>query len=128
MRPGERPCEDLAASQEAFHALFEDKSDLRIPLFRCIEGDGYTLYLGLPYRTTLQDLIQLNIFDNPPTAAESDVEAFLYRRHQTDSMVYAEYGRQFDRNLIYLLVAASDTAAVESLLSRDSFTKRFNQN
>lgn len=124
----EQVSDSTVACGEAWSRMYGSTTE-QVPLFRCIQGDSSVLYVGLPVRTTLRRLEELNIFGLPKAAllSESEEGVYFYKRHRTDSLIYAEYCRQFNRTLVCVVGATASDGRADSLLNRKSIANRFKQ-
>ncbi len=124
----EQVSDSARACQAMWDGLYARTSE-QVPLFRCIEGDSAMIFVGLPVRTTLRRLEELNIFGLPDDSVESEREegVFFYKRHQTDSLTAAEYCQQFENALVCLVATATDSVHSGRLFSREAIANRFKQ-
>lgn len=114
--------------KEKYLSYFKN-STLQIPLFKCIKNKDYTLYLGIPYDTSIEKLVELQTIDQTsnPTVLQSDTVSYLFKKQKNDTTYLSEYSKVFDQNLIYVLAVTHSKTMSDSLFNQTDLANRFNQ-
>lgn len=113
--------------KEIYNSVMDGRA-IQIPLFRCIKGDNYLMFLGIPYNTSIKQLAT----DNPNHTSkhsffESDSTTYFYLRQRNENGNITEYSKVFDKNLVYILTVSDSVELSDSLFNRAMLSKRFNQ-
>jgi hypothetical protein len=105
-------------------------SHLQIPLLKVINGRDYTIFLGIPYNTSLKKLTQIQLLQNSTDSIlfQSDSSSYYFKKQNNDSIFIAEYSRIFDKNIIYILAETRSKLIADSLFNQTQFSNRFNIN
>ncbi|MGF1532341.1 MAG: hypothetical protein ACFCUI_01455 [Bernardetiaceae bacterium] len=90
-----------------------------VPLFRLVQGQGYRIFIGIPYQTTLQDLLAHPI--DSATTLRAEASGFVRRLNRKGQTLIEEAIVQEDGNLVYLLLQTNtlpDTSSHQLLQQR----------
>jgi len=106
-------------------------SDLiQVPLFRYIHHDKYDLFIGIPYSTSIEAMIQHRLDQSEPkdTCVYSDSTIFC-KRYKNDDYFIREYAiMTSNKSLIYLATMSRSKEISISLLNEDNLSKRLTNN
>ena len=125
---GEKLCFSETNNKEHYHAYFSN-TDLQIPLFRCIENKDYLIYIGIPFNTSLSELVEFQILNHleSPISFESDTLSYFYKSHKIGTDYHIEYSKEIDKNLIYILAVTNSRAIFDSLFSHKTLSNRISK-
>lgn len=113
--------------KEHSYASLTSSSSIQIPLFKCIEGSGYTIYLGIPVNTSIPQLARQRGKEIPnPLISASDTSTYSYLRHQQDTLLLTEFTRRMDANIFYVLAVCQSPSMADSLFSLEALLGRIN--
>ena len=113
--------------KEIFNSYF-DKNDVQIPLFRCIKSDKYLIFIGIPFNTSLKELINYSLTQSlNQTFFEGDSISCFYKTYSNEKEQITTYARNFSNNLVYVLTVTNSTELSDSLFSTKELSNRFNQ-
>ena len=97
----------------------------QIPLFRYIEGDDYTMYIGIPFNASLSHLIGSKLNGSTITAL-TDSSTYKYEEYGIDSLHTTELVVQIDKSILYILCETKSENAQNCLFNKDSLIQRIN--
>ncbi len=113
--------------KEIFNSYFDHKS-IQIPLFRYIRSDSSQIFIGIPFRTSIKDLLEYNLSATYiQTYSEGDSTTSFYKKYKSDSEYIEIYARDFDNNLVYVLISTQSLTISDSLFSLQNIAQRFNR-
>jgi hypothetical protein len=120
---------DLTPEIKDNYLSYFKNTNLQIPLFKSFKAEDYTIYIGIPYNTSIEKLIELQIVDQTanPIILESDNSSYFFKKQNTDTTYISEYSMLFDKNLIYILAITDSKTISDSLLNQIELSNRFNQ-
>ncbi len=102
--------------------------NIQIPLFRYIKHTNYEIFIGLPFNTSIKDIVdsQLNkteakdtssLFQNSPSA--------FYKKNNKDDVYITAYASEIDKkSLIYITAITASKALSDSLFNQNELSKR----
>jgi hypothetical protein len=124
---GEKIIEIDSTKKESFRSFFDHKF-VQIPLFRCIKSESYLIFLGIPYNTSLKKLADGGLKEEYIVKFfESDSVNYFYRRYEkADSGNIIVYTKNFDNNLVFVLVTSRTKTLSDSLFNKIALSNRFN--
>lgn len=104
-------------------------SHLQVPLFKSIQNTEYSIYLGLPFNTTIEKLFHYELVAETKATllAQSDTLSYLFKQHYNDTLYISEYAKVFDGNLVYLLATTKSEEISDSLFNQTALSNRFNE-
>lgn len=124
MREEEQAVEIDNDRREQFAAYFDDLS-VQIPLYRCITGRNYTVFIGIPLNAAISELARQNLADIfNPTVFAGDSVTFLYKKYQGENEVVSIYSKNFDRNRIFILASTNSAELSDSLFNIKALSDR----
>ena len=112
--------------QQFFQSHF-DSTKIQAPLFKLIKSNTYTIFLAIPFNTSLSELRDVQEFPNDSLILEKQENSSFYEHYQLNADHAVIYARNFDGNLIYMLSVASNIGEVDSLFSLNKVSNRFVQ-
>jgi len=113
--------------KEIFNSYF-DKNDVQIPLFRCIKSDKYLIFIGIPFNTSLKELMDYSLTQSlNQTFFEGDSTSYFYKTYSNEKEQITTYARNFSNNLVYVLTVTNSTELSDSLFSTKELSNRFKQ-
>ena len=110
---------------EAYLNYFEGQN-FQIPLFRYIEKEGYKIYIGLPYRVTISDLLNFNVASQTAQLleAKTDTVSHSYKKYQSATTYTVEYIAQYEGNHIYVLAITDSKETSDNLFDLNKLSTR----
>jgi hypothetical protein len=122
----ERPAKVITPSIKDTYQSLYNQSSIQIPLFKCIQANEYTLYIGLPYNTSISKLIESQSAHQAHFSDfRSDSLTYYYLSQKTNDVYLAEYTVNCNGNLIYVLAETKNSAVCDSLFNFDKLSNRF---
>ena len=113
--------------KEIFHSYINNKS-VQIPLFRFIESKDYSIFVGLPFNTSIKELSNLSIAPTfNQTFFEGDSTSYFFKKYINDKEHVSIYTRNFSNNLVYVLTVTNSAIKSDSLLHKNALSNRFQQ-
>lgn len=111
---------------ETYKSYFSNE-DIQIPLFKYIKGKNYSIYISIPYNTTLKNL-EKQQFINPKFNQknfQTDSTSYFFRKFADKSTYISIYSKEFDKNLIFVLTETNSKKISDSLFNKTKLSKRF---
>ena len=114
-----------AIEKDNFFSYFDEQAP-RIPLYKCIKNSNiYTIYIALPYNTSIQDLSNTNLIScHQDTLAHVRDVAYNYRKYKCLNEYVSEYTILLDDNMVCLLTSTSSALIADSLFSFEAMKNR----
>ena len=105
------------------------KNNIQIPLFKCIINKNYTIYLGIPYNTSIKKLMKFQILDQTvgQVELETDTLTYFFKKQNNSTIYISEYSKVFDKNLIYILAITKSKMISDSLFKQTELSNRLIQ-
>ena len=100
-------------------------SDLQVPLFKCVKGDQYTIFLGIPYETSIEEIADAQSLVENPLLFEAESDSPLLIRNHPNGVYSTEFLVPSGENLFYVLATSSSQAIQDSILTKEILTNRF---
>ena len=100
-------------------------SDFQIPLFKCIKGDQYTIFLGIPYETSVEEIAEAQRFIEDPLLFEVGSTSPLLIRNHPNGTYSTEFLVPLEENLFYVLATSASQPLLDSILTQEALTSRF---
>jgi len=95
----------------------------QIPLFRCIQGNEYYMYIGIPFNTSFNSLVSNKLFGTSINVL-SDSSTFKYEVLKSDSIFTTELVLNINSNLLYILCETESGDIQHEMLNKDSLIQR----
>ena len=110
---------------ELYLNYFEGQN-FQIPLFRYIEKEDYKIYIGLPYRLTIPDLLDFNVATQTAQLleAKTDTVSQSYKKYQSSTTYTVEYIAQYEGNHIYVLAITDSKETSDNLFDLNKLSAR----
>jgi len=122
---GEEVVKIDSKKEKIFNSYF-DKKFIQIPLFRCIKSDGYLIFVGIPFNTSVKELTNVSLTPTlNQTFVEGDSTNYLYKKYSNDKEQITVYTRNFSNNLIYVLTVSDSAEISDSLFNLKALSNRF---
>ncbi|MBE9466764.1 MAG: hypothetical protein IMY72_00415 [Bacteroidetes bacterium] len=104
-------------------------SNIQIPLFKCVKNKDYTIYLSIPYNTSIEELTKFQIFGKTLGQKElqTDTLSYFFKKQYIDTAYISEYSKIFDENLIYILAITNSKIISDSLFNNTELSTRLIQ-
>ena len=108
-----------------YNSLFKDKS-ISIPFYKSIRGDGYMIFIGIPYQLSTNDLMDLYLLDPSRVQVKtySDAKVIFYRTYKSAKINLVEQIVQINNNLLFILISASNEAIIEQKFTANQILSR----
>ena len=115
--------------KEDYLSYFKNTNS-QIPLLKIIKNKNYTIYLGIPFKTSIEKLIKFQIFGQTSDSLtmQSDSLTYFFKKQKKDASYISEYLQVFDKNYIYILATTNSKTISDSLFNKTELSLRFNQN
>lgn len=125
---GERVVNTDYLIAENYQSYFKS-SNIQNPLFRCIKNQDYTIYLSIPYNTSIDTLMKFQILGQTAglTELQTDTITYFFKRQNNDTTYISEYSTVIDKNIIYLLTTTNSKKVSDSLFNQTDLSNRFIQ-
>jgi hypothetical protein len=125
LNDGEKVVEIDSQKKEIFNSYF-DKKSIQIPLFRCIKSDGYLIFVGIPFNTSVKELTNIDFANTlNQTFFEGDSTNYLYKKYSNEKEQITIYTKNFDNNLVYVLTVSDSAELSDSLFNIEALSNRF---
>jgi hypothetical protein len=125
LNQGEKAEKIDAQKKEIFNAYIDPKS-IQIPLFRSVVADSFKLFIGIPYNTTLKNLTECKLVSPfEQTNFEGDSTQQFYKSYKNDRQHVVMYARNFENNLVFILVTSKSKRVIDSLFNHRTISSRF---
>lgn len=125
---GEYECEINSSTQDTYRRFF-DNNKIQIPFFKHIKHSNYDIFIGIPYNTSLKQIIQDRIqnLDTLSTKFKSDSVSF-FKAFRKDIYFISEYSIIVsNKTLIYVSTLSLSKEVSDSLFNYLSLSKRIIQ-
>lgn len=106
---------------------FNNIDDIQIPLYRIVQGNAYTIYLGIPFHTNLKSIAAAKAAKPNADTVLGLLETpeYYYRQYKKGNLYLTEYMRNIDSASIICVFAATDKAQIASdALSAEKLSDR----
>lgn len=125
LNEGEEVVDIDSKKKEIFNSYF-DKRSVQIPLFRCIKSDGYLIFVGIPFNTSIKELADYSLSHTlNQTFYESDSTNYFYKTYSAEKEQITIYTRNFSNNLVYVLSVSDSATLSDSLFNMKALSNRF---
>lgn len=123
--------ENISAIDSISHLQFETyagRYKSQIPLFRYINGNDYRFFIGIPVRTSLNDILHpksdsLAIVQSEQTDSLTYVNRYIYK----DSVYALETVKKMNSNFLYLLMLTKSKTIADSVYNNNEINKRLRE-
>ncbi len=103
---------------------------LQIPLFKTIKDSNYTLFIGIPYNSSMarikESLKDFTWADS--LELKTDSSAFLYANYKQDSTYLLEYIKSIDKNMVYVFAMSKSKQVKDSVFNMKEISNRIRKN
>lgn len=125
LNEGEEVVKIDSKKKEIFNLYF-DKTSIQIPLYRCIKSDGYLIFVGIPFNTSIKELTNISLANTlNQTFFEGDSTNYLYKRYSNEKEQITIYTKGFSSNLVYVLTVSDSAKLSDSLFNIKALSNRF---
>jgi len=125
LEPREHVAEIKTADFDLYSSFFESSS-IQSPLFRRIEGPGYTIFVGLPISTTWDDLKDQRPKEVPSNhTMNGDSDEILHLSYEHTAGYIDELTKLAGNNLVHLLAIRSNDGVADTLFTTEALKSRF---
>lgn len=109
------------------YRTYFDSSAIQVPLFKCIQGKDYKIYIGVPFNTSIRGLghERMNQTSTMSPLWDGDSTTYFFIRYPKNSLQLTEFARSMDDNILYVLVESTSSVQTDSLFTKDDLLKRF---
>jgi hypothetical protein len=107
-----------------------NNSQIQVPLFKYIKHNNYEIFIGIPYNTSIEALVQnqLEKHDSIITNIKSDTLSY-YIKYKRNGLYITEYAANVASNsLIYISTMSISKELTDSLFNKLDFSSRINTN
>ena len=111
--------------KDKFFSHFNEQAQ-QIPMYKCIKGDAYTVYIALPFNTTIQELCAADfIVCDQDVLTPIEASEYYYKKYKCVDRFVSEYAISIDNNIVYVLATTSLESVADSLFSYEAIKNRF---
>jgi len=122
---GEASSTITEVEKDRFFSYF-DKQAFNIPIYKHIKSHTHTIYIALPYNTSIQELSETKLIScDIDSSAQKKESSCFYNRYECSGEFITEYVTSLDGNMVYLLAASSSKEVADSLFSFETIKNRF---
>jgi len=102
-----------------------DSLGVQIPLFKVVNGNQYTIYLGIPVDTSLEDIIKKSQsrFEISKTI-ETDSLTYCYFKVNNNKQHLCVLTRKTENSMVFLIAESPSKQVLDSLFNKQSFINR----
>ncbi len=118
---------DVTSDINEHYISYFKNTNIRLPLFKNIISNSYTIYLGIPYNSSIKKIMKFQNLDDKfnLVASSSDSSFYTFKNYNNDSTYISEYSRLFDNNLIFILAISNSKTVSDSLFNLRELSNRF---
>ncbi len=129
LREGEQ-VQALNRVSQSRYADFIESYPVQIPLYKHIEHNTYLIFIGIPYKASLAELIPLRLYGPDSTSVnfQTDSSTFIFRTYRFSEQYVSEYIRNESGSLIYVLCLNDSKQYPDSLFGKEAWANRFAEN
>ncbi len=100
------------------------------PLFRYIDNGNYSIYIGVPFNTSLEDFLSSEFSSNSMILSEQVVTSknSIYRVYEIENTYYVEYVVELNDSLFYIITTTDSKEILDTKFSLDKIGNRLIQN
>jgi hypothetical protein len=110
--------------KDHFFSYF-DQQAVNIPMYKHIKSHTHTIYIALPYNTSIQELSDTKLIScDIDSLAQKKDPSYFYNRYECSGEFISEYATSLDGNIVYLLAASSSKEVADSLFSLEAIKSR----
>ncbi len=96
-----------------------------IPLFKCIKGIGYDLFIGIPIETSIDKYYALKKANGIQDSNLIKTDSTYYNYVLIDGTYYVEMLLEKEKSLFFVKAQTAKQNILETVLSKEEITKRF---
>jgi hypothetical protein len=123
---GEKVVTIDSKNEEIYNSYF-DKKVVQIPLFKCVKTESYTVFIGIPFNTSVKELADLSLKKTlNQTFFKGDSTNYFYKTYSDKDEYITVYTKSFDNNLVYVLTVSNSAKISDSLFNQKTLSNRFN--
>jgi hypothetical protein len=107
-----------------------NSSLIQVPLFKYIKHDNYEIFIGIPYDTSIEAMVQnqLEKKDSRITTLKSD-SLYYYENYKRNDFYIAEYAVKIEgKSLIFIATMSNSKELTDSLFNELRISNRINTN
>lgn len=125
LQKGENPAE-IRSDVDKLYAAFFNHQQPQVPLFRYVKHPNYKLFIGIPYDTSIQQLIKAQAAKALKAQGKFESGAgYFYSQYQKDGFYITEYAKELKKNsIIYISAMTTQKEIADSLFSKQNLSKR----
>lgn len=127
LEEGESTEEITQNTVELYDSLF-NKKEPKIPIYKRIKHQDYTLFIGLPFQTSYEQLLETKSNQKDSLFSEIITDSCLFIKYQVKNSIAAEYlTKTKDNSLIYMAMLSVNPSKADSLFSLNEFKNRISE-
>lgn len=120
--------ENLSTADSVTQKLYKESfthGNVQVPLFKYIRHNDYKLFIGLPLKTSVDELAESKFDESSYQKGSKD----FYKKSINDNYKLIEFATSLDSdNLIYISVITESDKLVDSLFTKDNLSSRIIKN
>jgi hypothetical protein len=101
----------------------QDNASLQIPLSKCLKGENYRLFIGIPYSTSLERITAIFQERESLLGLQEDTNS-IYATYRVKEEYVVSYAARYNTNLIYVLAVTDKKSTSDSLFSKAKLIDR----
>lgn len=116
-----------SANESTYHAFFSNQR-VQIPLFKQIVAEEYQIFIGIPFRTTIEQLNTLDITGHQSIThlLESNPVEYYHKSFYLDTIYLTEFALSCKGGQIFILATTPSKSIQDSLFNYQQLIERFN--
>ena len=113
-------------TKSVYNKCFNNQS-IQIPLFKCITHQSYKIFIAVPFKSSIEKLINRDMGVNSICTHNLNCNSpYYFRKYIKDSSYITEYAILFDKkSLIFASTVTSNKEISDLLLNKSEIIKRF---
>ena len=125
LKKGENPTEIRSELNKLYEEYFNNKQP-QVPLFRYIMHPNYKLFIGIPFDSSIQQLISAQLAKTQLNGGKLESGGdYFYASYQKDGFYIAEYAKKLKQNsIIYVSAMTIQKEIADSLFTKVQLSKR----
>lgn len=119
-----------SAGKKPYLEYFNNLKEIQVPLFRIVKADGYTIYLGMPYHTSLKSMAAARqaSADADTVLMQQETPVYFYRQYRKGDLYLTEYIRSIDSaSMIGIFAMTTNAQTADSLFVESKLAARIIQ-
>jgi hypothetical protein len=123
----EKPINELISNTHKENLSYKN---IQVPLYKYLSHKDYKIFIGLPYHTTIKEMISKEIQNKTDKTVyfEQDSISFIKQDKQGDNYATTYVTKIGDNSIIYLCGVSKSKKTTDSIFNKLEFSKRIINN